>query len=126
MCLFGSDRILAEFDWQMTSPAVAIKCTDPAFKGFEMMATRNISSIAVVDENGQIIHNLSTSDVRLFFGTTESEPAQDLESDMEDYLARKQSNASKSKTRAPISVCKEVRVRRCKIFCDYLGLERTT
>eukprot|EP00281_Chroomonas_sp_CCMP1168_P004960 CAMPEP_0206274000 /NCGR_PEP_ID=MMETSP0047_2-20121206/34913_1 /ASSEMBLY_ACC=CAM_ASM_000192 /TAXON_ID=195065 /ORGANISM="Chroomonas mesostigmatica_cf, Strain CCMP1168" /LENGTH=321 /DNA_ID=CAMNT_0053703169 /DNA_START=84 /DNA_END=1046 /DNA_ORIENTATION=+ len=91
----------------MTSPAVSLKCTDPAFRGFVMMATRGISSIAVVDETGQIIHNLSASDVRLYFGTQEMEAAKDLDSEMEDYLARKQCASAKSKTRAPISVCKE-------------------
>jgi len=92
----------------MTSPAVTMRCTEPAFKGFELMATKGISSIAIIDETGCLIHNISASDVRLYFGTEETKPDTGLSSEMEDYLARRQANSkTKTKARAPITVCKE-------------------
>jgi len=91
----------------MTSPAVSLKWNDPALKGFELMATKGISSIAIVEETGQIIHNMSASDVRLYFGVDGSEGDKDLTQEMEDYLAKKSAGNAKSKARAPISVCKE-------------------
>mmetsp|Transcript_29082 Transcript_29082/g.56893 ORF Transcript_29082/g.56893 Transcript_29082/m.56893 type:complete len:324 (-) Transcript_29082:79-1050(-) len=91
----------------MTSPAVALKWNDPALKGFELMATKGISSIAIVEEQGQIIHNMSASDVKLYFGVEGHEGDKDLSQEMEDYLAKKSAGSAKSKARAPISVCKE-------------------
>ena len=67
-----------------------MRCTEPAYKGFELMATKGISSIAIVDETGCLIHNISASDVRLYFGTEETKPDTGLSSEMEDYLARRQ------------------------------------
>mmetsp|Transcript_8682 Transcript_8682/g.20485 ORF Transcript_8682/g.20485 Transcript_8682/m.20485 type:complete len:326 (+) Transcript_8682:229-1206(+) len=91
----------------MTSPVTSIRVTDPVLKGFDLMASKHVSSLAAVDENGMIIHNMSTSDVRIYFGTSEIEATTDLNMPLEDFLAKKRTSGAKHKTMAPISVCKE-------------------
>mmetsp|Transcript_39331 Transcript_39331/g.80574 ORF Transcript_39331/g.80574 Transcript_39331/m.80574 type:complete len:325 (+) Transcript_39331:228-1202(+) len=91
----------------MTSSCISIRVTDPTVKGFDLMASKNVSSLAAVDENGVIIHNMSTSDVKIFFGTPDFEGVTDLNMPLEDFLAKKRSASAKQKTMAPISVCKE-------------------
>jgi len=70
----------------MTSPVTSIRVTDPVLKGFDLMASKHVSSLAAVDENGMIIHNMSTSDVRIYFGTSEIEATTDLNMPLEDFL----------------------------------------
>mmetsp|Transcript_26447 Transcript_26447/g.66735 ORF Transcript_26447/g.66735 Transcript_26447/m.66735 type:complete len:337 (+) Transcript_26447:102-1112(+) len=92
----------------MSQPVVSMLITEPALKGFELMASRGVSCIAVCDdEEGHVIFNVSASDARTYFGSSEQEPLTDLSMDVGDYMVEKQQQASSAKTRAPITVCKE-------------------
>ncbi len=51
----------------MSSPAIVIKSDSKAYKAFEIMVNKGISGLAVVDEDGIIIHNTSTSDLKVCF-----------------------------------------------------------
>ncbi len=51
----------------MSSPAIVVKYDSKAYKAFEIMVNKGISGLAVVDEDGIIIHNTSTSDLKVRF-----------------------------------------------------------
>mmetsp|Transcript_1542 Transcript_1542/g.2530 ORF Transcript_1542/g.2530 Transcript_1542/m.2530 type:complete len:197 (+) Transcript_1542:648-1238(+) len=92
----------------MKSPVISVKTTDPALRGFEVMVDKGISAIAVVDPDGAIVHNTSTSDVKLLFSATDDDDVI-MNENMENFLVhlRAKQAATRSKTKIPVSTCQK-------------------
>jgi len=65
----------------ITSPVVSINRTAKAYDSFEKMSTSNLSGLAVVDDDGKIIHNTSATDIKLWLIASNS-----LEETIEEFL----------------------------------------
>jgi len=90
----------------MTKPVISVRFDSKASKAFDIMAQKGISGIAVVDEDGIIIHNTSTSDVKaLIMASNLDELSLDLT--IEDFLVRLRSVSASASTRVPVSVNKK-------------------
>jgi len=88
----------------MTSPVHTIPCTATAFDGFNLMATKDVSGVAVVDEDGCIIHNMSSKDMKLW--VAHKEVAKGVqEASVEDFLSAVRRDGPKEKTRVPVCTC---------------------
>lgn len=48
-------------------PPITISSTEPAIKALRLIGTHRISALAVVDENGKLVGNLSASDLKVRF-----------------------------------------------------------
>ena len=66
-CASQFENLKVPVDKLMTSPVLSVKCTDKVLKAFKIMATKRISAMSVVDAAGEIVHNVSTSDIKSFF-----------------------------------------------------------
>lgn len=89
----------------MSAPVVAVQSTMLTYEAFSIMAERGISSICIVDSEGEILYNLSSTDAALYF--LGGEPFQDLGLMLEDWMAAKQSANAKASTAATIRTCDE-------------------
>eukprot|EP00286_Rhodomonas_abbreviata_P021373 CAMPEP_0181315004 /NCGR_PEP_ID=MMETSP1101-20121128/15132_1 /TAXON_ID=46948 /ORGANISM="Rhodomonas abbreviata, Strain Caron Lab Isolate" /LENGTH=326 /DNA_ID=CAMNT_0023422159 /DNA_START=62 /DNA_END=1042 /DNA_ORIENTATION=- len=94
-------------DTVMTAPVISVKTTDPAIKAFEVMTQKGISAIAVVDaSDGSIVHNTSTSDVKMLFTGDDSEEMQ-LMGSIEDFLVKLRSTNARAKTKIPVTTAQK-------------------
>jgi len=75
------------------SPVIQIPSSTLAHEAFEVMAKHQLSGLAVVDEDGMLVHNTSATDIKLWLKSSNS-----LESSIEDFLVtvRKESDATKT------------------------------
>eukprot|EP00281_Chroomonas_sp_CCMP1168_P015091 CAMPEP_0206219112 /NCGR_PEP_ID=MMETSP0047_2-20121206/4150_1 /ASSEMBLY_ACC=CAM_ASM_000192 /TAXON_ID=195065 /ORGANISM="Chroomonas mesostigmatica_cf, Strain CCMP1168" /LENGTH=299 /DNA_ID=CAMNT_0053641643 /DNA_START=71 /DNA_END=967 /DNA_ORIENTATION=- len=90
----------------MNKPVLSIRFDSKACKAFEMMVNKSLSGLAVVDEDGIIIHNTSTSDLKTLITAKDID---DLSLDMsiEDFLVKLRAGNAGARTRVPVSVCKK-------------------
>lgn len=65
----------------VTSPVVCVRNTMKAYDAFDKMSTSNLSGLAVVNEEGKIIHNTSATDIKLWLMASNS-----LEETIEQFL----------------------------------------
>lgn len=96
----------------MRRPVISVRFDSKAWKAFDIMAQKGISGIAVVDEDGVIIHNTSTSDLKALIVANNIDNLS-LDLTIEDFLVRLRSLSASASTRVPVSVNKkddEVRV----------------
>jgi CBS-domain-containing membrane protein len=85
----------------ISGPVKSIRCDVKAAFAFEKMAEHNLSGLAVVDEDGCLIHNTSATDIKLWLQESES-----LDETIERFLIniRKQS----LKAKFPVAFCLQV------------------
>jgi len=83
----------------ITSPVQAVAATTEARKVFQMMADKHLSGLAVVNEEGKLIHNTSATDIKLWLMAG----SEALDEQIEQFLAtiRKQSVIE----RYPVTMC---------------------
>mmetsp|Transcript_29855 Transcript_29855/g.48619 ORF Transcript_29855/g.48619 Transcript_29855/m.48619 type:complete len:378 (+) Transcript_29855:57-1190(+) len=65
----------------VTAPVISINRTMLASEAFQMMVDKDLSGLAVCNENGEIIHNTSATDIKLWLLSDKS-----LESTIEQFL----------------------------------------
>lgn len=96
--MFDADVKLSEMakSKYVTSPVVTIRNTTKAYDAFEKMSTSNLSGLAVVDENGKVIHNTSATDIKLWLIHNEA-----LETSIETFL----SNIRKMSVKVKVANC---------------------
>merc|ERR1719266_1138113 len=90
--------LLSEISQYITSPVKSIKCTVKAYEAFELMSKLDLSGLAVVNQDGVLIHNTSATDIKLWLIASST-----LEETIEQFLIniRKLSLTE----RYPITVC---------------------
>jgi predicted transcriptional regulator len=104
-CQTQFENLKVPVDMLMTSPVLSVKCKDKTVKAFKIMATKRISAMSVVDESGEVQHNVSTSDIKSFFTPPFENPHSALQEPIEDFLIRLRARGAASKTRIPVSTC---------------------
>mmetsp|Transcript_995 Transcript_995/g.2343 ORF Transcript_995/g.2343 Transcript_995/m.2343 type:complete len:368 (+) Transcript_995:80-1183(+) len=90
----------------MKAPIITVKCSSNALKCFEIMINKKISGLGVVDEDGLLIHNTSTSDIKMLITAPDLEDLS-LNQSIEDFLVQLRSLQASHKTRVPVSSCNE-------------------
>jgi len=100
------DQIPIKSRFIMKRPVISVRFDSKAWKAFDIMRQKGISGIAVVDEDGIIIHNTSTSDLKALIT---AQNLQDLSLDMtiEDFLVKLRSQGAGASTRVPVATCKK-------------------
>jgi len=79
-------------------PVVQIPSTTPAHEAFDLMAKHQLSGLAVVDEDGVLVHNTSVTDIKLWLKSSGS-----LEITIEDFLVQVRKEANATKTQVAVS-----------------------
>ena len=81
-------------------PVKSIPYNSSALEAFELMVKYNLSGLAVIDENGEIMHNMSSTDIRLWLFAQHS-----LEVSVEEFLIGIRKLKTNKNTKAPVMVC---------------------
>lgn len=82
-----------------TSPVISISSKAPAIQAFKMMSQHRISGMAVVDEEGVLIGNISASDIKLFL---EFPRAKVMQLPVQEFVNRIRRHSPSAKTRIPV------------------------
>jgi len=97
---FDADVTFAELTKAkyVTSPVISIRNTAKAYEAFEKMSTANLSGLAVVNEEGKIIHNTSATDIKLWLIASNT-----LDESIEQFLINVRKMSLQDKY--PITIC---------------------
>jgi len=82
-----------------TSPVISISAKAPAIDAFKMMSQHGISGMAVVDEDGVLIGNISASDIKLFLDLPR---AKVMQLPVQEFVNRIRRHTPSAKTRIPV------------------------
>jgi len=82
-----------------TSPVISISAKAPAIEAFKMMSQNRISGMAVVDEDGMLIGNISASDIKLFLDLPR---AKVMQLPVQEFVNRIRRHNPSAKTRIPV------------------------
>jgi len=82
----------------VTSPVISIRNTAKAYEAFDKMSTANLSGLAVVNEEGKIVHNTSATDIKLWLIASNS-----LDESIEQFLVNVRKMNLQDKY--PITIC---------------------
>eukprot|EP00291_Cryptomonas_curvata_P021316 CAMPEP_0172161590 /NCGR_PEP_ID=MMETSP1050-20130122/6209_1 /TAXON_ID=233186 /ORGANISM="Cryptomonas curvata, Strain CCAP979/52" /LENGTH=353 /DNA_ID=CAMNT_0012831503 /DNA_START=67 /DNA_END=1125 /DNA_ORIENTATION=+ len=89
----------------MRTPVVAVSSRTTALKSFEILVRKGISGLPVVDKDGAIIHNTSTSDVKILMTANVDDGELSIDSSIEDFLVKLRSRKPSLKTKVPVATC---------------------
>lgn len=90
--------LLSEISQYVSSPVKSIKCTVKAYEAFELMSKLDLSGLAVVNNDGVLIHNTSATDIKLWLIASST-----LDDTIEEFLINIRKLSLNEKY--PISVC---------------------
>ncbi|ETO13276.1 hypothetical protein RFI_24100 [Reticulomyxa filosa] len=79
-------------------PVKQISFQTTAHEAFGLMAKYQLSGLAVVNEEGKLVHNTSATDIKLWLKASES-----LEATIEDFLIAVRKDSHSSKEQFPVS-----------------------
>jgi CBS domain-containing protein len=82
-----------------TSPVISISAKAPAIEAFKMMSLHRISGMAVVDDEGVLIGNISASDIKLFLDVPR---AKVMQLPVQEFVNRIRRHTPSAKTRIPV------------------------
>jgi len=82
-----------------TSPVISISAKAPAIAAFKMMSQHGISGMAVVDDDGVLIGNISASDIKLFLDLPR---AKVMQLPVQEFVNRIRRHTPSAKTRIPV------------------------
>jgi CBS domain-containing protein len=82
----------------VVSPVISISSSEPAHVAFEKMSKKGLSGLAVVDEDGELVHNTSSTDIKLWLQSSTS-----LDMSIEDFLVTIRRSAADTKAVFPVS-----------------------
>jgi CBS domain-containing protein len=82
-----------------TSPVISISDKAPAIEAFKIMSQHRISGMAVVDEEGVLIGNISASDIKLFLDVPRSKI---MQLPVQEFVNRIRRDTPSAKTRIPV------------------------
>jgi CBS domain-containing protein len=86
-----------------TTPVVCVGYNAAAHTVFELMAERGLSGVAIVDDDGKLVHNTSATDIKLWTLSSHS-----LDATIEDFLCEIRKHSSPRKVLFPVSSITEV------------------
>jgi len=79
-------------------PVIQISYKTTAHEAFALMANHQLSGLAVVDEDGKLVHNTSATDIKLWLKASES-----LETTIEEFLVAVRKESHSSKVQFPVT-----------------------
>mmetsp|Transcript_36135 Transcript_36135/g.87928 ORF Transcript_36135/g.87928 Transcript_36135/m.87928 type:complete len:224 (+) Transcript_36135:447-1118(+) len=92
----------------MKSPVISVKSEDTASTAFEVISSKNISGLAVLDEDGGVVDNCSITDVKMLISAQDDTSSEvSLVQRIEDFLKYHRTiQASKmGKAKLPVAKC---------------------
>jgi len=88
----------------MRTPVLAVTAKTTALRSFEILIRKGISGLPVVNKEGAIIHQTSTSDVKILM-TANIDGDLTLEENIEDFLVKLRASKPSLKTKVPVASC---------------------